>query len=364
MSQFKRTTADLDEASKTLSHLKTTPTTPIPQRKQILDQLITQLKTIRSTTDKFISKADIGERDPNKRIYGKAMVERVRELGKRLEGVEGELKEVEEGVLKEYGKWEEEEREKKRREEEERLEKERMEKERLEREEQERLKKEKEEKERMEREEKERLEKLRLEEERKKREEEERKRKVEEEKERKRKQAEEDERKRVEMEKEQERKKEEARAKGGSASGAAASGANASGPSISVKTASGESFSLPLPSFDISVEELRKTIEKARDVPPEAQRLIYSGKLLGVSEKLSHYKIDQGSVVHLVTKGYKAKPVQGKKEEKKGEEIKPVVAPGTVHHVKRGQEELLEILKSCGKRRLAIVDWSAPWCGP
>lgn len=49
-----------------------------------------------------------------------------------------------------------------------------------------------------------------------------------------------------------------------------------------------------------TVEDLKVIISAKADVPPERQRLIYSGKVLKDTETVSSYKIQNGHTVHLV----------------------------------------------------------------
>lgn len=49
-----------------------------------------------------------------------------------------------------------------------------------------------------------------------------------------------------------------------------------------------------------SIEDLKVIISAEADVPPERQRLIYSGKVLKDSETVALYKIQDGHTVHLV----------------------------------------------------------------
>ncbi|SGZ49223.1 CIC11C00000002210 [Sungouiella intermedia] len=49
-----------------------------------------------------------------------------------------------------------------------------------------------------------------------------------------------------------------------------------------------------------SIEDLKVIISAEADVPPERQRLIYSGKVLKDSETVASYKIQDGHTIHLV----------------------------------------------------------------
>lgn len=56
-----------------------------------------------------------------------------------------------------------------------------------------------------------------------------------------------------------------------------------------------------------TIEDLKVIISAAADVPPERQRLIYSGKVLKDDQTVASYKIQDGHTVHLV-KSAAAKP--------------------------------------------------------
>lgn len=348
MSQFKRTNDGLAEVTKELEAL-TVSKDSAPQRKLNLEQLSQRVEALRINTDKFVAKADAGERDVNKKIYGKAMVAKVRELDIALKNVEGKLEDMKGTVDEEWKEWEAEEKKRLDMEklEKERKEKERVEKERKDKEERERIEKEEEEK-RLAILERERAEKERLMLEKKKKDEEERKMKEMEEAAKKKQEAEE-ERKRLELEKEKEAQKEKEEAESAKASG------TVSGAGMTVRTPGGETIKVPGISVDSSVGELKAAIERQCSIPTAAQRLIFAGRMLNAKDsKLSKHSVEPDSVIHLAAGAYTPRVRQRV----------PLVAPGSVCHLSRGAEELQDILESCGKNRLAVVDWSAPWCGP
>lgn len=63
---------------------------------------------------------------------------------------------------------------------------------------------------------------------------------------------------------------------------------------------------------DQTVRQLKEAIEKQKpDVPADAQRLIYAGKVLKDEETLSVYKIKDGNTVHMVKSAARSAPTTG-----------------------------------------------------
>lgn len=63
---------------------------------------------------------------------------------------------------------------------------------------------------------------------------------------------------------------------------------------------------------DQTVRQLKEAIEKQKpDVPADAQRLIYAGKVLKDEEALSVYKVKDGNTVHMVKSAARSAPTTG-----------------------------------------------------
>lgn len=61
-----------------------------------------------------------------------------------------------------------------------------------------------------------------------------------------------------------------------------------------------------------TVKELKEEIGKQRqDIPADAQRLIYAGKVLKDDQPLTEYKLQNGHTVHLVKSASRSAPVTG-----------------------------------------------------
>jgi ubiquitin-like protein Nedd8 len=68
---------------------------------------------------------------------------------------------------------------------------------------------------------------------------------------------------------------------------------------IQVKTLSGKQLGFEVSSED-TVYDVKKLVEEIEGVPPHQQRLIFAGKALSDDADLAHYRIVQGSILHLV----------------------------------------------------------------
>lgn len=353
MSLFSKTSAQVDQLESMVKELDEAPSSkPLAERKQLADNANDKFIEVRPVVEKIVSKAEAGERDPNKRIYGTAMVSKIFALRDRFEAISSLFASLQAALLDEWGVHEKEEREEESRriEEEKQAEKKRLEDEQHEkerREEEERIKREEERKE---------AEKRKAEEEARQKAEQER------EAERKRLQAEEDAR---QKKLEEERAVAEAKKREDEASAAAEAKAKAekaheeSSISVSIRTTRGATYVLNDLSPKATVVELKEAIERNHDVAKAAQRLIFQGRLLVDSNTIDSYKIKGGSVIHLVEN-----PRAAAASASSSAQEKPLVPAGTICHLRNGKEQLDEILKQCGNRKLVVIDWFAPWCGP
>ncbi|XP_047393766.1 NEDD8 isoform X1 [Sciurus carolinensis] len=76
---------------------------------------------------------------------------------------------------------------------------------------------------------------------------------------------------------------------------------------IKVKTLTGKEIEIdieptdkPLTTCPLKVERIKERVEEKEGIPPQQQRLIYSGKQMNDEKTAADYKILGGSVLHLV----------------------------------------------------------------
>ena len=68
---------------------------------------------------------------------------------------------------------------------------------------------------------------------------------------------------------------------------------------VFVKTLIGQTITLEVQPSD-TVRTLKEKLRTKEDIPPDQQRLIYSGRQLEDEERLSYYNIQNLSTIHLV----------------------------------------------------------------
>ena len=68
---------------------------------------------------------------------------------------------------------------------------------------------------------------------------------------------------------------------------------------IKVKTLVGKEIEIDIDQTD-KIERIKERIEEKEGIPPPQQRLIFSGKQMNDEKTVSDYKIQGGSVLHLV----------------------------------------------------------------
>ena len=79
-------------------------------------------------------------------------------------------------------------------------------------------------------------------------------------------------------------------------------GADEAPITFNIKSSSDAKYVLTLPLATTTVADLKQKLSTSEyaDIPPERQRLIYSGRVLKDPDTLSVYKIKEGNTVHLV----------------------------------------------------------------
>lgn len=356
MSLFKRTVADVDDLQASVSTLSSS-TDPIQTRKQSLTDAQTRLTHLQPVVDKFVFKADQGEKDPNKRTYGPSMVDKIRQLSTKLSALRVQVDDLAATIDVDYAQCEKQlalQREKQRAEEE-RLKKEqqlRLEQERIEQQKRQHALEQQRKKEHQMRLEKEQQQKqaalLKAQEQAKQQEQQ----RILKEKEQAENEAKQQKLQREKQAADEAKRLEEQKQKHAQA---------ATAISLTIKTTKGKSLPLSNVPPSCPVHQLKTLIESAHGVPKLAQRLIFNGRLLPDPKTIDTLNITDGCAVHLVEN---TRAVAAAASSTTPATPKPIVAPGTVCHLTNGRQQFDAILENCAKHRLVVVDWSAPWCGP
>lgn len=366
MSQFSRTASQVDTLEQQLKQYDDMCEAALPERKQSADKVNVSMTEIQPSVEKFVSKAEAGENDANKRIYGAGMVSKIKTLRDRFSKLCEDFQPRYELLNEEWQKFEEQQ--KKEAEEAAQLElierknelEEQKKAEELKRiEVEEGLKKEEEEKRKIEEERlaKENIKQVELAAEKKKKEVE----------------KEEEEQKKIKMEveaklqSEKKQKEEEELKKNSMENGKSIDAMDTEeGMTISIKTTQGITHSLSGIKSTQTIAELKESIEYKFKVKKAAQRLIFQGRLLSDTNQICTYKICDGSAIHMAenTRAAAASSSASSASATPSRPAKLLVPAGTICHLEGGKEQYDEILKECGNSRLVVTDWFAPWCGP
>eukprot|EP00178_Gracilaria_changii_P011440 TRINITY_DN325_c0_g1_i1.p1 TRINITY_DN325_c0_g1~~TRINITY_DN325_c0_g1_i1.p1 ORF type:complete len:787 (+),score=161.72 TRINITY_DN325_c0_g1_i1:72-2432(+) len=358
MSLFKRTAAQVEELEAAHTALADS-TQPVQKRKNELTSIQTKLAELQPAVQKFVVKADQGEKDPNKRVYGPSMVVKIRELSAKLAALSENVTCTAATVDVQFSEYEKElevQREKQRAEEEllRKEEQKRIEQQRIEDERQAKILEEQRRKE----------EQMRIEKEKAEREAASKRAQQEaEHEEQQRKAREKEEAEQKEREKQQLREKQAAEETKREEQQRKQAEEASKGISLTVKTTRGKSMPLHNVPPTCHVHELKELIEKAHGVPKIAQRLIFQGRLLSDAKTIDMFNVKDGCAIHLVENS-RASATTSASAVATPAVPKPIVPPGTVCHLANGKQQFDSILQNCANHRLVVVDWSAPWCGP
>jgi ubiquitin-like protein Nedd8 len=68
---------------------------------------------------------------------------------------------------------------------------------------------------------------------------------------------------------------------------------------IKIKTLTGKEIEIDIESGD-TIERIKERVEEREGIPPIQQRLIFSGRQMSDDNTAASYKIESGSVLHLV----------------------------------------------------------------
>lgn len=97
---------------------------------------------------------------------------------------------------------------------------------------------------------------------------------------------------------------------------------------ISVKTSKGEVYTIEVEGLESTTLQLKEKIATKVGAPLEKIRLIHSGKLLKNEETLKAYKLEEGSIVHLVVPSCDKKSSPSPEPHSEPQEAAPTNIPG------------------------------------
>lgn len=125
------------------------------------------------------------------------------------------------------------------------------------------------------------------------------------------------------------------------------------------------STAITVANLDMTVLELKQAVQAQMGHAPEAQRIIFTGRVLDNDKPLRTYSISNKCTLHLIVSKslLKTSPAASPAKEDAGTGAQAAAGPpaGKVFALQGGAIELRQVLANAGSK-LVVVDWMAPWC--